>query len=428
LDKYGEGMSKSKGNGIDPISVINKFGADALRFALAYLTTENQDIRLILDFECPHCSAAVEQTKKNRTLPKISCPKCKKDFRTQWAETPADKALPEGVMIGERFEVARNFCNKLWNAARFVLMNTSEPRPEGRGEKPQSSDCGSDSFLEDQWILSRLATVNKEVTKALESYHYADAMRMLYDFTWDEFCSFYVEIVKSRLNNETQRDQAAFNLVIVLHTLLRLLHPVIPFVTEEIWQHLRERCLDLEEESLVTAKWPTLGEGTTQRIINPEVEKQFAVFQELLRAIRDVRASRNVPPKMEMAFSVRCDETTATLLKPMEPYFLSMAKAKATGWGQGVTSPALSTTVPLTGMDVFVDMSGLIDIPAEIAKKTQELEKLEGFIKSKEAKLSGDFIHKAPANVVEKERQSLEELKEQRQSAMEALEKLKRIR
>jgi valyl-tRNA synthetase len=421
LDKYGEGMSKSKGNGVDPISVIAKFGADALRFALAYLTTENQDIRLTLDFECPHCGAAVEQTKKNRILPKIACPKCKKDFRTQWAETEADKALPEGAMIGERFEVARNFCNKLWNAARFVLLSLQDSKePQAKAYLPELAGNMHSSLLEDRWILSRLATVTRDVTAALESYRYADAMRFLYDFAWDEFCSFYVEMVKSRLFDESQRQQAQAVLMYVLNSLVRLLHPVVPFVTEEIWQRLREFD-SLLTDSVAVSVWPE-ADGNA---VNPEIERQFAVFQELLRAVRDVRASRNVPPKTEIAFSVRCDAATAKLLKPMEPYFLSMAKAKATGWGETVKAPPLSSTVPLTGMDVFVDLSDLIDVPAEIAKLEKEIVKLDGFIQSKESKLGSDFVQKAPAAVVEKERQSLTELQSQRQSAADALAKLK---
>ncbi|MDR2704865.1 MAG: class I tRNA ligase family protein, partial [Planctomycetaceae bacterium] len=445
LDKYGEGMSKSKGNGVDPISVIGKFGADALRFALAYLTTENQDIRLTLDFECPYCGTVVEQTKKNRTQPKITCPKCGVAFRTQWAETESDKMLTEAPMIGERFEVARNFCNKLWNAARFVLLTLQETQTQyNENSKLQnqnqccenqyseqqfhnsysfnSSNFSNNRFLEDRWILSRLATVTKNVTESFETYRYADAMRLLYDFAWDEFCSFYVEMVKSRLADENQKKQAQSILIHVLNTLLRLLHPVVPFVTEEIWQRLR-LFVDGFAESIAIAPWPVADEGT----INTEIENQFKVFQELLRAVRDVRASRNVPPKTEITFAVRCDSATATLLKPMEPYFFSMAKAKATGWGETVKAPALSSTVPLAGMDVYVDLSDLIDVTAEITKLEKEIAKLDGFITSKELKLNSDFTTKAPATVVEKERQSLAELQEQKLSAMEALTKLKTI-
>ncbi|MDR0609652.1 MAG: class I tRNA ligase family protein [Planctomycetaceae bacterium] len=471
LDKYGEGMSKSKGNGIDPISVIAKFGADALRFALAYLTTENQDIRLMLDFECPYCGAIVEQTKKNRTLPKIVCPKCGVAFRTQWAETETDKMLAEGPMLGERFEVARNFCNKIWNAARFVLLTLQETPiqtqhngncelqdqdqiqnqiqnqdRENKNSKQQFHHvCFSDLyFLEDRWILSRLATVTKSVTESLETYRYADAMRLLYDFAWDEFCSFYVEMVKSRLADDIQKRHAQIMLIHVLNTLLRLLHPVVPFVTEEIWQRLHLAVSGVADdgfcnnnnnnnnnnncnidfvESIAIASWPVADEC----MMNTDIEKQFRVFQELLRAVRDVRASRNVPPKTEITFSVRCDTPTATLLKPMESYFLSMAKAKVTGWGETVKAPALSSTVPLAGMDVYVDLSDLIDVTAEITKLEKEIAKLDGFIKSKESKLNSDFSNKAPSTVVEKERQSLAELQEQKQSAIDALTKLKTV-
>jgi valyl-tRNA synthetase len=297
-----------------------------------------------------------------------------------------------------------------------------------------------DSPLEDKWILSRLHTVIKNVTDDLEHYRYADAMRELYDFAWDEFCSFYIEISKSRLEDdlEDDRERRKVQSVLcgVLIKLIKLLHPVIPFVTEEIWQRLDDATdlfymTDIEREiwttnrstgrnSITLSSFPDYKE----KFINPEIEKQFAVFQEVLRAVRDVRASRNVPPKTEIAFSVRCDEATAELLRPMEPYFLSMARAKATAWGPATQSPPLASVVPLTGMDVFVDISDLIDIPAEIAKLEKEIAKLEGFIQSKESKLASDFVQKAPPAVVEKERQALAELRGQHQSATAALGQL----
>ena len=189
LDGYGEGMSKSKGNGVDPIDVIEKFGADALRFGLAYLTTETQDIRMPVEFECPHCQKLIEQTKENRVRPRIKCKHCGKEFSTQWAEKPADKALPRGAVVSERFELARNFCNKLWNASRFALMNLEglyarrggrrrsagrrplDPQPPGdghardhggpgrvslcrRGEEPYTASPGTSSAVS-TWRWSR---------------------------------------------------------------------------------------------------------------------------------------------------------------------------------------------------------------------------------------------------------------------------------
>ncbi|MGL6193742.1 MAG: class I tRNA ligase family protein, partial [Thermoguttaceae bacterium] len=433
LDKYGEGMSKSKGNGIDPISVMEKFGADALRFALAFLTTETQDLCLPLDFECPHCEAIVEQTKKNRILPKIQCPKCKKDFGTQWAKTDEDLALPQGAVVGERFEVARNFCNKLWNASRFVMLSLEDMKQANGGNstsgtKPAVFENQS-SYLEDRWILSRLATTIDETTGYLESFQFSDATLTLFQFARDEFCSFYVEMLKYRLSDEKMKPQAQAVLLHVLDNLLRLLHPIVPFVTEEVWQRLAEyapvRGLSNTEpaaESIAIASWPTANKAD----ISKEIEEQFADFQEVLRAIRDIRARQNVPPKTEINFSVKCTEVAAAQLKQLEPYFLSMSGAKAVGWGPDVVVPPLAATVSLPEMDIYVDLAGLIDVDAELKKKEKEIEKLLGFIKAKEGKLMNiAFTSKAPPEVIDKEYKSLDELKSQLEATQTAYDVLR---
>lgn len=419
LDKYGEGMSKSKGNGVDPVAVMEKFGADALRFALVYLTTENQDVRLALDFECPHCSAVVEQTKKNRTQHIIECPKCKQSFATQWAETPEERDLPLGPVVGERFEVARNFCNKLWNASRFVMINLEGFQP--------CTITFDELCVEDRWILSRLASVAKRVTESLEQYKFSEAARALYDFAWDEFCSFYVEISKARLSDPERRGVVQNVLIGVLDTLLRLLHPITPFVTEEVWRRLADFApvRGLEElaqasESITVAPWPIVDEAW----IDPNIEAQFAQFQEALRCVRDARARQNVPPRTEVSFAIKCSAEVAELLLPMSEFFKSMACSVATELGPGVVPPALSSNATTSAMEIYVDVADLIDIPAEIQKKEKEIEKLNGFIKSKEAKLSGSFVEKAPAQVVEKERASLEDLRSQRDANLQMLQSL----
>ena len=420
LDGYGEGMSKSKGNGVDPLDVIEKFGADALRFSLAYLTTETQDVRMPVEFECPHCHELIGQTKKNRVLPRVKCKKCGGEFSTQWAEKPEDKELPRGAVVSDRFELGRNFCNKLWNAARFSLMNL-----EGFTPALVSDD---ELLVEDRWILSRLSTVTGQVTEALAEFKYADAARALYDFAWDEFCSFFVEMVKGRLQDDAARPLAQRVLAHTLDTLLRLLHPFVPFLTEEVWHLLAEvapqRGLDKIEaasESIIIAPWPECDAARE----DTRIESQFALFQEVLRAVREIRSRQNVPPKKQLEFSLRCDAATAELIEPMQSYFASMAAAKIVAVGSDIEAPELSANVTMPGMEIFVDLAGLIDIDAEIARKKQELAKLDGFITGKQKKLQNEnFVSRAPAEVVQKEQDSLTELQQQRTATEVVLERL----
>jgi valyl-tRNA synthetase len=420
LDAYGETMSKSKGNGVDPLDVIEKFGADSLRFGLAYLTTETQDIRMPVAFECPHCQGLVEQTKENRTRPRIRCAHCRKEFSTQWAQKEADQALPRAAVVSERFESARNFCNKLWNAARFTLMNLEGYAPGAVGQQ--------DLLVEDRWVLSRLATVTEQVTEALAAYQYADAARTLYGFAWDEFCSFYVEMVKGRLQDPEARPVAQRVLAHVLDTLLRLLHPMIPFLTEEVWQLLGEaapeRGIDTVRPaaaSIMIAPWPE--SDPAQR--DPEIEERFARFQEVLRAVREIRSRQNVPPRQIIEFAVRCDAATRTLLLPMEPYFASMAGARPTAWGPEVEAPAISADATLPGIQIFVDLAGLIDLDAEIARKRDELARLDARIAAQRKKLANEnFVQRAPAAVVQKERDSLRDLAGQRDATAAVLDRL----
>ncbi|HUY92651.1 MAG TPA: valine--tRNA ligase [Pirellulales bacterium] len=422
LDGYGEGMSKSKGNGVDPIDVMEKFGADALRFGLAHLTTETQDVRMPVDFECPHCRKLVEQTKKNRVQPRVKCPQCGGEFSTQWADKPEDKALPRGAVVSERFELARNFCNKLWNAARFALLNL-----EGYSPAPVAD---AELAVEDRWILSRLTTVTDEVAKALESYRFADAMRQLYEFAWDEFCSFYVEMVKNRLQDSGERAVAQRVLAHTLDTILRLLHPAAPFITEEIWQLLAEAApkrgltaAAAAADSIMVADWP---QAEMQRQ-DAQIEARFARFQEVLRGLREIRSRQNIPPKTPIEFSARCDATTAALLEPMAPYFASMAGAKAVAWGPDAAPSATHAQISLKDLELFVDLEGLIDIDAEIARLEKERGRLEGLIAGKEKKLSNEqFTARAPAEVVEKERAALVDVRAQLAAAEQSLTEFRR--
>jgi valyl-tRNA synthetase len=425
LDGYGETMSKSKGNGVDPLDIIDKFGADSLRFGLAALTTETQDVRMPVQFECPHCQALIDQTKKNRELPKVACTKCGKEFSTQWARNEADKALPRAAVVSERFEVARNFMNKLWNASRFVLINLAD-----NTLARSASEGRADLTTEDRWLLSRLATVTKGVTEALQGYHYADAAKMLYDFAWDEFCSFYVEIAKARLADEKSTPTAQRVLAHALDTLLRLLHPMMPFITEEVWQQLNKVApkrgmtkLENASEWLIKAAWPEADLQWQDK----QIEARFSVFQQALGAIREIRSRQNIATKQAIEFCIKCDAATADLLKPMTAYFQSMTNATATGFGDNVAIPATNAKTALANLEIYVDLKDFIDVKAEIAKNEQQEQKLLGMIKGKEAKLNNEsFVSRAPANVVQSEREGLAQYQQQLDSVRAALAALRK--
>jgi valyl-tRNA synthetase len=449
LDGYGESMSKSKGNGVDPLDVIEKFGTDALRFGLAYLTTETQDVRMPVEFECPYCGTLINQTQKNRRLPRVKCDKCGQAFSTQWAETDADKALLRGAVVSERFELGRNFCNKLWNASRFALMNF-----EGYEPGPVADE---DLTIEDRWLLSRLATVTGQVTEALDSFRYADAARALYGFAWDEFCSFYVEMTKTRFGVPEQRQTAQRVLAHALDTLLRLLHPMIPFLTEEVWQLLAKvapqrglgepagpparpgmkepspdpsrkgRGLFDAAGSICIAPWPSVDAARQDATI----EEQFADFQAVLGAVREIRSRQNIPLKDELQFCVRCEPHVAELLRPMQPYFTQMARATATDYGPSVTPPDLAASVTPPGaqgaIEVHVDVSRFIDVEAERSRLEKQRNELAKFAASIEKKLANkSFVDRAPADVVQQQRDKLAEVNGQLASVQAALGKLQR--
>lgn len=424
LDGYGEGMSKSKGNGVDPIDVMGKFGPDAMRFGLTWIAAETQDVRMPVQFECPHCETAVNQTKQNRQMPTVQCPKCSGTFSTQWAKSEEELSHPRGAVVSERFELGRNFCNKLWNAARFVMINLE-------GFTPQELNV-SELPLEDRWILSRLSTTTEKMTAAIRAYRYNEAARLVYDFAWDEFCSYYVEMAKPRLQDPTLRPQTQQVLMHGLDQLLRLLHPIIPFITESIWQQLAQfgvqRTIDGSTsagEWLMQADWPNVNESWQ----NAEIEEQFSTFVSVLGALREIRSRQAIPPKEEVTFTVACEPAAASLLEPMQPFFAALAKAKCTGLGDGFEIPEVPSQISVDGMEVTLDLGKFIDVEAEIERNQKLKANLEKQIKGKESKLSNEnFVSRAPAEVVQKEKASLEELKQQLESVVASLEKLSKAK
>lgn len=423
-DGFGQTMSKSKGNGVDPLELIEKYGCDGMRFTIASFAGETQDVRLPVGYECPHCEAVIPQEQHHLKFkpgkPKIKCPKCKKESQYATPNYTPDEGQPVARIVIERFEYGRNFCNKLWNAARFAMLNLE-------GCTPGTVDLSS-LAIEDRWILSRLATVTDEVTSLLNVYKFDAATRSLRDFVWNEFCDWYLEIIKPRLRDENLKPTAQRVLVAVLDTTLRLLHPFTPFITEELWQRLNEiapqRGLPAPSpvaEAIIVADWPTGLDGWR----DGKLESRFQRLQDLIIAVRNVRGTYNISPAVDVSISVRCSPEIAADLNHVQTQFESLAKATLTAAGPDIVRPNASASFSLGDADGYLPLAGLVDLQAEVARLKKEGEKLRGFIAGHEKKLTNQsFIDRAPAEVVEEVRGTLASLQKQLTSIDEAIQQL----
>ncbi|WLD12589.1 valine--tRNA ligase [Planctellipticum variicoloris] len=424
LDGFGQGMSKSKGNGVDPLELIERYGCDGMRFTIASFAGETQDVRLPVGYECPHCQAPIPQQQEHLKFkpgkPRIKCPKCKKESQYACPYYEPDEGEPVARIVIERFEYGRNFANKLWNAARFALLNL-----EGYTPGPVAD---SELHLEDRWVLSRLATVADEVTELLGKYQFDAATRSLREFVWNEFCDWYLEMIKPRLRDEARKPAAQRVLVHVLDTILRLLHPFTPFITEELWHRLKEiapqRGLPSPTEAspaCIVAPWPTdLGVWR-----QPALEARFQRLQELIVAVRNVRGTYNISPAASLSLVVRCPAEAATDLTSVADQLSNLARAELTAAGPDAVRPKSSASFSLGDIDGYIPLEGLIDVAAEITRQQKEAEKLRGFIAGSEKKLTNSsFVDRAPPEVVAEVRSTLENLKKQLASVEDVLQQL----
>ena len=430
LDGLGQTMSKSKGNGVDPLELIEKYGTDAVRFTMSSLAGETQDVRLPVGYECPHCQAITPQTKEHQEMrpmggatPSLKCAKCKKSFQFPSPWFTPDEGAPVARIVSERFEYGRNFCNKLWNACRFAFMNL-----EGYTPAPVAE---ADLQVEDRWVLSRLATTVREVTTMLERYQFDQATRAVREFTWNEFCDWYLEMLKPRFRNEATRPVAQRCLVVVVDTLIRLLHPFAPFITEELWHKLNElvpnRCEpqgaslrvadNSPAESVMIAPWPDL----PLSLIDAALEKRFERLQETIVAVRNVRSSYGIAPSAQLKLFMRCAPDVAEQLQAVASQFDFLSKTMLEAAGLDVTAPKGSVSFSLGDADGYLPVADLVDLDAELDRKKKEAEKLRGFIKSQEAKLANQgFMAKAPSDVVE----GIRKTKAEQEAQLESIERI----
>ena len=437
LDGFGQTMSKSKGNGVDPVDLIDKYGADAVRFTIASFAGETQDVRLPIGYACPSddCDAVIPQTQKHQTAkptvgeggakPTITCPKCKAIFQYTTPNYDPDPGVPVARMVSERFEYGRNFCNKFWNAARFAIMNLQES-DAGAGYSP--GEVTADQLaLEDSWILSRLSTVAQQVDEYLARYQFDAATRALREFTWNEFCDWYLEMIKPRLRGGVdERAIAQRVLLSALDSLLRLLQPFTPFLCEELWQRLAEFAPERSVPSLdpqssilnpqpaapaaIIAPWPKVPTAWQDATL----EKRFERLQETIIAVRNVRAIYNLPPGKPVKLLMRATPEVAADVQSVAAQFDNLAKAVLEAAGAEVERPSGAASFSLGDADGYVPLAGLVDTDAELARQQKEAEKLRKLIAGSEKKLSNPgFLSKAPEEVVAQNRETLENMKKQ---------------
>lgn len=360
-DSQGRKMSKSLGNGVDPLEVIDEYGADALRFMLVTGNAPGNDIRY----------------------------------------------------IPERVEAARNFANKIWNASRFVMMNLD------RDIMNKYIDV-KDYSLADKWILSRMNGLVKEVTENMEKYELGIALQKVHDFLWTEFCDYYIELVKPVLYGEDEKSKGiVFNVLYkVLNTGLKLLHPVMPFITEEIYTHL-----STETESITIASWPKYDES----LVNEKSEKDMEFIMEAIKALRNLRASMNVPPSRKAKIIAYISEEAKDAFINGAAYLEKLASASEVTFIDNKDNLAENlVSVVVKGGELFLPLLDLVDREKELDRLNKEKDKLEKEIDRVEKKLSNEkFVSKAPEAVVNEEKAKGEKYKEMLNAVLERISALK---
>lgn len=362
LDGNGQTMSKSKGNGVDPMDIEEKYGTDALRFVMASLCTDNQDVRL--------------PVKKEKQ--------------------------PDGreINTSEKFEIGRNFSNKLWNACRFLFPHLEQAGALSKDLLPMDASLFK---VEDFWILSRLNSTIKDATRMLEEFHFAELAGFLYRFVWDDVCSSYLEIKKSVINREVldaEKKNAMAILSHVLRGVIDLLHPVMPFITEEL-----NATLFPGSERVIHSAWPKADES----LINLDIEKAFDRAFAVVEGVRGVRGRYKVSPATKLGAVLSVDDAESEKsVGECKAIITELGGLGTLDIAVKAAKPKFSASAVIPGGELYIPLEGILDPAAEIARLEKEIEKAKSFAASIEKKLSNEkFVNGAPKQVVDAERQKL---------------------
>ncbi|NHN30106.1 valine--tRNA ligase [Paenibacillus agricola] len=360
-DADGHKMSKSLGNGVDPLEVIEKYGADAMRFMLSTGSTSGQDLR----------------------------------FR--W----------------EKVEQARNFANKIWNASRFVLMNLN-------GFSIKDIDLTGTLSTADRWILHRLNETVRDITRLIDSYEFAETGRLLYNFIWDDLCDWYIEFSKLSLYGTDAQAKKTTQSVLayVMDQTQRLIHPFMPFLSEEIWQHLPH-----EGETITLAPWPVYKESWEAA----EAVREMDLLMDVIRAVRNIRAEVNVPMSKKIELLVKpANAEYLAILKRNEEYIRRFSNTSLLEVSLTIVNPDKAMTGIVTGAELYLPLAGLIDISQELVRLEKELQSLHGEVERIEKKLgNAGFVAKAPAKVIDEEKAKLADYADKRDKVIARLAELR---
>jgi valyl-tRNA synthetase len=401
LDGKGERMSKSKGNGIDPVDIIEQYGADAMRYVLCDMQTGMQDIRLPVQAISPYTGNLVDlaTASHGKSIFTYMCPDTGQEFDV--LGTMPD--VPAAKLVSDRFEVGRNFCNKLLNAVRFALMNL-----EAVVFMPRQVHDLAD---EDRWILSRLTVAIGAVHAALEAYNPSAALSVARDFFWSELCDWYVELIKPRLRDAERAPLARQVLAAAIDQVLRLFHPFVPFLTERLWESLNVQApvRGIEtplpsSELLLYAAWPTPQAAWR----DADLEGRMTFLQDVIRAIRDIRSRYTIAPQVKLPVRMRATGEAAAWLRAWSDLLMTMAAVASVDIVPDMQrSPDAATAV--VGA-VEISIPGVVNVEKERARLTKQREQLSGRIDGSRRKLANEnFLRKASPEVVQKERERLAE-------------------
>lgn len=362
-DADGKKMSKSLGNGVDPLEVIDQYGADALRYMISTSSTPGQDLR----------------------------------FR--W----------------EKVEQARNFANKIWNASRFALMNL-------QGFTYADIDITGELGTADRWILHRLNETTRDVTRMLDAYEFGETGRLLYNFIWDDLCDWYIEFAKLSLygQDEVQKKQTKSVLAYVLDRTMRLIHPFMPYISEEIWQHLPH-----EGETVTLAAWPTYDE----KLEAAGAVAEMNLLMDMIRAVRNIRAEVNVPMSKKVELMVKpADENTYNNMNRNIEFIERFCGTSKLDIDLAIEAPSKAMSAMVTGAELYLPLAGLIDIEQEIARLNKEMEHLNKEVERVEKKLSNEgFMAKAPEKVVAEERAKMNDYSDKRDKVKARIQELQEV-